>query len=570
MHILILDEKSFFSSFIASSQLSQPHPSLFSPTIKNKYVCIIGPCKASKPQLEALANKYSADVSKNVTFGIVYESDIGDAIHNYGVRAFPTYILFQNGSETNRVQGVNMAGIENMIVTASNMELTGGHTLNSGSAGATTTLSPAEARAARLAKLDAGSPAFTTTTNTTTTAPVAPAKKEPEDVEMNDAKDDNKEKETSAAAAADEDVKMENAANSLEEETEPEMVDPTTDLDPELIATLTEQMGFPRIRAQKGLLNGNARTVEAAVEWLTEHQEDTDIDEPIPLQPKGGIAQSYKCNDCGKILSNMANLELHANKTGHSDFEESTQAVKPLTAEEKTQKIAEIKELLKQKRAEREEAEKVDHVAREKSRRLMGQEMQKTREQMDQEQRKRDAWARKKEKEAARRERERIRAELEKDKLERKANKGKLNSRLGVDGYNPSAIQYDVDGTADKEDDDVAPTKKKSFASPAKIDEYIAKVSSYKAGGDGGKCLKMLKLMVGNIVDNPTEDKYKSIKIEGKAYKTKVKPFVGAKALLMAIGFSLNEEATSMILNDYDMELLKATKKKLEAAVEAF
>ena len=84
------------------------------------------------------------------------------------------------------------------------------------------------------------------------------------------------------------------------------------------------------------------------------------------------------------------------------------------------------------------------------------------------------------------------------------ANKGKLHSTLGVDGYNPSAIQYD-DGT-----DEPSPqkTKKSHTANVAKIDEYIKKVSSYRAGGDGGKCLKILKAYVGNVADNPGEDKF--------------------------------------------------------------
>ena len=380
-----------------------------------------GPCKASKPQLEALAQKYASDVTKNVCFGIVYEDAIGEAIHNYSVRAFPTYILFQSAKETGRVEGVNMAGIESMIASAEGIaELTGGQTLSDGAAA----LTPEEARAARLAKLGAGSPAPAPAAVPDKEVAPAPAP----DVEMKDADTKPEAKD----GDGDGDAKMEEA------EAEPEMVDPTVDLDPELIKTLTEGMGFSLIRAQKGLLNGNARTVEAAIDWLTNHQDDPDIDEPIPLQPKGGgVAQSYKCNECGKILSNMANLELHANKTGHSDFEESTEHVKPLTPEEKAKKIEEIKELLKLKRAEREAAEKVDDVQREKSRRLMGKEMAKTREQMEIEQRKRDAMVRKREKEAAKRERERIRAELEKDKLERKANKGKLSSRLGVDGYNP-------------------------------------------------------------------------------------------------------------------------------------
>ena len=113
-------------------------------------------------------------------------------------------------------------------------------------------------------------------------------------------------------------------------------------LDPASLQTLTEAMGFSLLRAQKGLLYGTGGTVEGAVEWLTLHQDDADID-TAPITSDSIRAQSYKCNDCGKILSNMANLELHANKTGHSDFEESTERVKPLTEEEKQAKIAEIK-----------------------------------------------------------------------------------------------------------------------------------------------------------------------------------------------------------------------------------
>ena len=125
---------------------------------------------------------------------------------------------------------------------------------------------------------------------------------------------------------------------------------------------------------------------------------------------------------------------------------ESTEAVKPLTAEEKAAKVIEIKALLKAKREQRMEEEKAHNKASEKQRRFMGKEMAKTREEMEKGERKRIVSQRKREKDAEKRERERIRAELAKDKLERQANGGKLKSNLGVDGYNPSAIQYD-DGT---------------------------------------------------------------------------------------------------------------------------
>jgi len=355
--------------------------------------------------------------------------------------------------------------------------------------------------------------------------------------------------QTTVAAAAPpadaptETPKQQPTTESMEETKDVEMEDApsteiaddlTANLDEEALKNLTETMGFSLLRAQKGLLFGTGGTVEGAIEWLVEHQDDDDIDDPIA---------------------------------------ESTHKVKkPMTAEEKAAKILEIKALLKTKRTEREEAEKVDHTEREKARRLMGKEMAKTREQMEMEQRKRDAQKRKQEKIAFKLERQRIKAELEKDKRERMANNGKLSSKLGVDGYNPDGIQYDVDAEgADAAGGEDTP-KKKTAANASKIDEYIKKVSSYRAGGDGGKCLKVLKAYVGNLADNPEETKFRSINTENKAYKTKVKPFIGAKNLLLSVGFKQEEGGTSLIMNEEDLnkELLSETKAKLEAALAAY
>jgi thiol-disulfide isomerase/thioredoxin len=507
-----------------------------------------GPCRASKPKLQEMAE------TAPIPFGYTYESDLGDFLHTFNVKAFPTYIVFVNGKEAQRVHGVNFVGIQQMIEAhakaGSSMPATGGNTLGG-------TKSPEEARALRLSRLEAAAnskPAAATEDkpapmDTTEEAAPPPSSAPPAPV-------------PAPQAEGDDDVPMEDSPAEASKSS------PVDNLDPAAIETLTKEMGFTLLRAQKGLLFSTGGTVESAVEWLMEHQDDADIDEPIP-EGAEQKAQSYKCNECGKILSNMANLELHANKTGHSDFEESTTAVKPLSAEEKAAKIAEIKELLKAKRAEREEAEKVDHIEREKQRRFMGKEMAKTREEVEKEQRKREAAARKRQKQEEKRERERIRAELEKDKRERMANKGKLKSRLGADGYNPDAIQYDKEV-----DDEPSPQKQKtaSTASAAMIDEYIAKVSSYRAGGDGGKCLKVLKLLVGNAADNPNEEKFKTINMETNAYKNKVKPFIGAKKLLLAVGFSpVDNDPTHLALkDDADLQLLKDTKAKLEKAFAAF
>ncbi|KAL7541544.1 hypothetical protein ACHAXR_011023 [Thalassiosira sp. AJA248-18] len=526
-----------------------------------------GPCKASKPQLEALASAYAADSSVKVACGIVYEHDMGDDIQNYKIRAFPTYVLFEGSGEVGRVQGANFDGIKSLVGQHCKAHDFSGAGNSLGGGGAA--LSPEDARAQRLARFAAS-------------AAAAPEKKEEKkEVADEEMKDTAPEAPAAAAGKTEEDTTMDVDEPEKSEDAvvceEVEMVDPTESLKKEDLETLTESMGFSLIRAQKGLLGSNG-TVEGAVEWLLTHQEDADIDDPIEKVPKnagggGLVAHSYKCNECGKILSNMANLELHANKTGHSDFEESTEHKKPLTAEEKEAKIAEIKALLKAKRSEREEIEKVENVDREKQRRFMGKEMIKTREQMEMDERKRSARQRKKEKEDAVRERQRIRAELEKDKRERMANKGKLKGKLGVDGYNPDAIQYNVPGEGMGEDGEAAAAKKPKKAPPsvAKMDEYITKVSSYRAGGDGGNCLKILKAYIGNVVKNPDDPKYRKINMENKAYKTKVKPFLGAKSLLLALGFAPSEDGTALELTeDADMAVLAQAKEKVEAAYDKY
>ncbi|CAJ1936359.1 unnamed protein product [Cylindrotheca closterium] len=476
-----------------------------------------GPCRSSKPQLEQLASK------SPVPIGYVYESDIGDFLHTFEIRAFPTYALFRAGKEASRVEGVNFPAIEEMIQKFGGPKIpeSGGNALGGGES---KNLSPEEARKLRLAKFAAPASA---------PAPAkAPAEEETKPAPMDTSTESKDEPMKEDDKKEDGDAAMKDAEGSSDG-INPEALKTLMSLDAVALKTLTESMGFPMLRAQKGLLFGGG-TVDSAVDWIMLHQDDDDIDEAIS---------------------------------------EAALIKKKLTPEEKEAKIEELKALMKIKRAEREEAEKVDHVEREKQRRFMGKEIIKTKEQMEAEQRKRDIAARKREKLDQKRERDRIRAELEKDKMERRANKGKLKSSLGVDGYNPSAIQYNqsTDGGGDSEEP-VAQKQKKSHPEVSKIDDYIKKVASYRAGGDGGKCLKILKAYVGNVADNPEEDKFKKINMDNKAFKTKVKPFIGAKSLLLAIGFAPAEgDPTQLALKeDADIQVIKDTKTKLEAAFVAF
>jgi hypothetical protein len=130
-----------------------------------------------------------------------------------------------------------------------------------------------------------------------------------------------------------------------------------------------------------------------------------------------------------------------------------------------------------------------------------------------------------------------LRAEIARDKEIRRLNQGVIPSVLGVDGYNPSAIQYDAAGppAAPEAAAVAAPTplpskppapvsssnepavKKQSTAKPStvtpivdpekKISFAIQLLLKYRTGGDGGNALKLLVTFLKNIVENPEEPK---------------------------------------------------------------
>jgi len=242
--------------------------------------------------------------------------------------------------------------------------------------------------------------------------------------------------------------------------------------------------------------------------------------------------------------------------------------------------------------------------------------------------RKRENEKIKKEKDDAIKERERLRLQIAEDKRIRQLNKGVLPSALGVDGYNPSAIQYDsklesshahAHGDADAKADhkgtssssSVSAGDKKGGASsssaaapapaPAKkvasssssastsslskeeiINKAIDTISKYKTGGDGGNALKLLITFVKNVIDNPTQAKFRSINTESAAYKNKLQPFIGTSSLLKAVGFAEEEGklriaaslADGQDLSELDggatTRLLQETCAKLVKAEETF
>lgn len=130
-------------------------------------------------------------------------------------------------------------------------------------------------------------------------------------------------------------------------------------------------------------------------------------------------AKSIKCSVCGKVFKNTALANYHAEKSGHDQFEESTEEVKPLTEEEKQQKLAELREKMAAKRAVKAKQEARENLANDAIRRKAGKDLNELREEIKVKEMKKEAEAKRREKLEDAKARAAIKAQIEADKRER-------------------------------------------------------------------------------------------------------------------------------------------------------
>lgn len=125
-----------------------------------------------------------------------------------------------------------------------------------------------------------------------------------------------------------------------------------------------------------------------------------------------GTAASIKCSECGKLFSDAVRAEYHATRTQHTEFEESTEIIQPLTEEEKSAKLWELREKLAEKKAaqaqkDREEAKKNELIRRKK-----GQESEKIKEELKKKEQLKEVEKRKREKQEELAAKERVRQQI--------------------------------------------------------------------------------------------------------------------------------------------------------------
>ncbi|KAJ3346442.1 hypothetical protein HDU83_003094 [Entophlyctis luteolus] len=169
-------------------------------------------------------------------------------------------------------------------------------------------------------------------------------------------------------------------------------------------ATLID-MGFAPDRVDAALKATNAAGLQPCLDWLFANPEVT--------------ATPDESND--DAIHETAAAEFHAVKSGHQNFSESVQAIKPLTEDEKKAKLAELKAKLAARKEEKRQLEIEENKAKEKVRRATGKELVEMKERMAELEMKKAAEAKRREKEADRIAKEKIKAQIEQDKKERAA-----------------------------------------------------------------------------------------------------------------------------------------------------
>ncbi|KAJ1554364.1 hypothetical protein HK405_005283, partial [Cladochytrium tenue] len=201
-------------------------------------------------------------------------------------------------------------------------------------------------------------------------------------------------------------------------------------------------------RALKATKNAG---LQPAMDWLFAHADDPDdvatADTPAEgsdtaaaaagnddeIRPEDATAASLKCDDCGRLLRNPTAAEAHAIKTGHQNFSESTEAIKPLTEEEKQAKLADLRARLVAKREDQRAQDAAEQKEREKIRRKAGQDITALKERQKEVEMKKQLEEKRREKEAERVAREKIKAQIEQDKKDRAARIEKERlERLGI------------------------------------------------------------------------------------------------------------------------------------------
>ncbi|KAK5138290.1 hypothetical protein LTR08_003351 [Meristemomyces frigidus] len=215
-------------------------------------------------------------------------------------------------------------------------------------------------------------------------------------------------------------------------------------------------MGFDREKSDLALKKSGNLT--GAIDWLEENA-DKSIEDLLEESAaaagdaadaaSGAQAMSMVCNDCGRKLRNMAAAQFHAEKSGHDDFSESTEELAPLTAEEKKQKLEDMRAKLAEKRKGQVNEDKEAQKRNNEINRKHTKENDDAKEHLQRKEQIKEAQAKRQEKLDDVAAKKRIKDKIEADKAARKQKSDQEKAmRANPAAYDPGAPAAGVGGGA--------------------------------------------------------------------------------------------------------------------------
>ncbi|KAH7683095.1 putative ubiquitin regulatory protein [Dioscorea alata] len=253
-----------------------------------------------------------------------------------------------------------------------------------------------------------------------------------------------------------------------------------------------ESMGFPTAHAIRGLhFSGNA-SIEAAIDWIAEHENDPDIDQ-MPLVP--------------------INIEIESGK--------------PTFAMEYVKiKAQELRQKLKV------EEEKRMGTEREKERRRAGKEQLQAKRILEENERKRASAWRKAEQEEVKQARERILKRLEDDKAERRRNLG-----LPSEDHSSKKMTKHFQNTKISDEHDSSAIS--SATTVDNLQECLRSLKQNHLDEDARvkRAFQTLLTYIANVAKNPENEKFRKIRLSNPAFMDRVGSMFGGIEFLVLCGF---------------------------------
>ena len=264
------------------------------------------------------------------------------------------------------------------------------------------------------------------------------------------------------------------------------------------VAQQLQEMGFSKNVSEKACLFTNSN-IEQAIEWISQHQGDPDFEEEAKIE----VSEEQK----PKVQMSKEEAAIKAKELQQKRRKIHEEKQKELDREHERLRIQNAKEMAKAREAEKER----------QARLFVEQKKKRDKEEAEH--------------------RRQVLEELERDKAE----------RLGKKYIPPEQ-------------------KQKVYSKEENIQYYIKSIKTvynpFRAGDTLKICFKTLKIMLNNVVKNPNEDKFKTIKLSNPNVHERVGKISIALKLLEELGFVKNDEV--MVVSNVDIDLFNKTIGYLE------